>query len=642
MTLGDEASQPDSGNGSTNVQLQRALIRILIETGVGPAKTAALLQDWITVGGSFQAALIAGGEVDESAFYALLARNTGFRFLDEIESDRLVPYRADLIAALRKRDSERIVLYAHRSGEMLVLISPDLNQIEALTAFRVRHPVFARNLCFVPPRILRRRMLRASEQQMTRLAVDRLFVARPDFSARRTGALWQGVVPGLSLLLFPYGLWKYPGATLLALHLLAAIFFLSCIVLRLLAVSKAGMRYPARYALQPADQMPVYSVVVALYREANVVGDLIVALSKLRWPRSRLEIKLVCEADDNETIEAILAHRLSSIVEIIAVPPGLPRTKPKAITYALPAVTGDFVVLYDAEDRPHPDQLLEAWHRFRSSDGKLACLQAPLVVSNWRTNFLTRMFAFEYAALFRGLLPWLAHKNLFFPLGGTSNHFRRSILEPAGAWDPFNVTEDADLALRLTRLGYRSGLIDCPTLEDAPDDLGVWFKQRTRWMKGWMQCLTVHNRNLKETARDLGAKNYIVSQIIFAGVVFSSLLHPLLIVYVAGFFAKIVYSSSWNALTGFLFVLDVVNLTIAYLSFFLLGRRAVSKAEAGMVKPALVSIPAYWLLMSAAAWRALFQLVRAPHLWEKTPHRRAMRHAVASVRRPASTGRRRR
>jgi cellulose synthase/poly-beta-1,6-N-acetylglucosamine synthase-like glycosyltransferase len=238
-----------------------------------------------------------------------------------------------------------------------------------------------------------------------------------------------------------------------------------------------------------SHDFPVYSVLVALYKEVDVVPDLLVGLTQLRWPASKLEIKLVCEEDDPETIRAIKAHPLGSRVEVIVVPDTLPRTKPKALSYALPLTSGEFVVLYDAEDRPHPMQLLEAWHRFRDAGPDLACLQAPLQISNRGAGVIANMFGVEYAALFRRLLPWLAENRLMFPLGGTSNHFRRSALDEVGGWDPYNVTEDADLGLRLARFGYRADTISCPTLEDAPEDFRSWRLQRMRWFKGWMLIL---------------------------------------------------------------------------------------------------------------------------------------------------------
>lgn len=241
----------------------------------------------------------------------------------------------------------------------------------------------------------------------------------------------------------------------------------------------------AEISLPLSPDLPVYSVLVALYKEAEVVPDLLVGLGLLAWPRSKLEIKLVCEQDDAETIAAINVHPLRSFVEVILVPPSLPRTKPKALAYALRLSRGELIVLYDAEDRPHPMQLAEAWQRFQTAGRDLACLQAPLEIANRQENIIANMFGFEYAALFRGLLPWLADNRITLPLGGTSNHFCRDVLEEIGGWDPYNVTEDADVGLRLARHGYRCETLSCPTREQAPADFASWHRQRVRWFKGW-------------------------------------------------------------------------------------------------------------------------------------------------------------
>ena len=166
-----------------------------------------------------------------------------------------------------------------------------------------------------------------------------------------------------------------------------------------------------------------------------MLPQLLAALGRLQWPRSRLEIKLVCEADDIDTLEALKALPLEPCMEVVLVPPGLPRTKPKALSYALPLCSGEIVTLYDAEDRPDPLQLIEAWQRFSQEGPELACLQAPLVITNGEVGAVPLMFAFEYAGLFRGLLPWLGRRRLMLPLGGTSNHFRRAVLDEVGGWD---------------------------------------------------------------------------------------------------------------------------------------------------------------------------------------------------------------
>jgi cellulose synthase/poly-beta-1,6-N-acetylglucosamine synthase-like glycosyltransferase len=271
--------------------------------------------------------------------------------------------------------------------------------------------------------------------------------------------------------------------------------------------------------------LPVYSVLVPLYREQAVVGQLIASLERLNWPRSKLDIKLVCERDDFDTIGEIRARALPSNYELVLVPTGGPRTKPKALNYALQFARGEIIAVFDAEDRPHPDQLLEAWQAFQRGGDQLACVQAPLIIGNFRQNLLTRMFAFEYATLFRGLLPWLASQGLVIPLGGTSNHFRRSCLDQVGGWDAYNVTEDADLGMRLARFGYGIDVITRGTVEDAPVDYSVWHKQRTRWIKGWMQTWLVHGRNPYATWRELGWWRFVVNQIYTLGIIGSASIH---------------------------------------------------------------------------------------------------------------------
>ena len=236
-------------------------------------------------------------------------------------------------------------------------------------------------------------------------------------------------------------------------------------------------------------------------------------LRKLNWPASRLEIIFVCEEGDTETVSALGSAAKPAGSKIILVPAFGPQTKPRALSFALPAASGEFVVIYDAEDRPHPDQLMEAYARFQRESMLTACLQSPLVITNGRKGFLPRMFAFEYAALFGGLLPYLAAKARILPLGGTSNHFRRAILVEAAAWDPYNVTEDADLGTRLCRLGYNVGMLTLPTLEDAPKRLAQWLPQRTRWFKGWMQTWLVHMRAPARFTAETGFSNMLHFQI---------------------------------------------------------------------------------------------------------------------------------
>jgi len=264
----------------------------------------------------------------------------------------------------------------------------------------------------------------------------------------------QGFYAGLWFAALVSALIVMPVETLLVLHILLSLIYFASLGLRFAAFTRQQFAGPGPAALQPPkDGLPCYTVMVALYREAAVAEQPIASLVRLDWPPSLLDIKLVCEADDQETIAALKALKPARYFEIVEVPLAAPRTKPKALTYALAAARGEFLAVYDAEDRPHPQQLREAHARFRASPPELACLQAPLIITNARDSWISALFSLEYSGLFRGLLPMLARREMPLPLGGTSNHFRTDALRKAGGWDPFNVTEDADLGFRLDRLG---------------------------------------------------------------------------------------------------------------------------------------------------------------------------------------------
>jgi cellulose synthase/poly-beta-1,6-N-acetylglucosamine synthase-like glycosyltransferase len=292
------------------------------------------------------------------------------------------------------------------------------------------------------------------------------------------------------------------------------------------------------------------------------------------------------------------------------------------LAFALPLCRGAFVTVYDAEDRPHPGQLREAFAIFRRSPPEVACLQSALVVDNRHPNWLSRLFAIEYAALFDAVLPALAALAMPLPLGGTSNHFRRAALEDAGGWDPYNVTEDADLGLRLARFGYRSGTLDLPTREEAPTAFGDWLKQRTRWSKGWMQTWLVHTRNPLRLARDLGPRGFLGFNLISTGLIVSSLVYPiyLFLLLVAAIDPLRLWSDG-GAFAAMLTGINLFNLVAGYMAMAILGHRALRLRGREREAGALVLLPVYWLMTSLASYRALAQLLTRPHYWEKTPHR---------------------
>ena len=302
-------------------------------------------------------------------------------------------------------------------------------------------------------------------------------------------------------------------------------------------------------------------------------------------------------------------------------PAGGPQTKPKALAFALPFARGEFVTVYDAEDRPHPGQLREAYAAFAEAGPELACLQAGLVIGNADAGWLPLLFSIEYAALFDGLLPALAALRMPLPLGGTSNHFRRAALQAVGGWDPYNVTEDADLGLRLARFGYRSATLDAATLEDAPLALGPWLRQRTRWFKGWMQTWLVHTRHPVRLARELGPRGLLGFALVGTGMIVSSLIYPLYVATVIEMLTNpVALWGDGGVLAAMLVGANVFNLIAGYLAMAVLSNGALRLRGRGDEARGLVLLPLYWLLMSIASYRAIFELALRPHYWAKTPH----------------------
>jgi cellulose synthase/poly-beta-1,6-N-acetylglucosamine synthase-like glycosyltransferase len=327
------------------------------------------------------------------------------------------------------------------------------------------------------------------------------------------------------------------------------------------------------------------------------------------YPPELLDIKLVLEEDDGETIAAAKTLDLPAQFEIVLVPDGGPRTKPKAANYALTLARGDFLVIYDAEDRPEPDQLLKAVAMFRQQPRRTACLQARLNFYNVRHNWLTRMFALDYALWFDVLLPGLDRIAAPIPLGGTSNHFRTAILRDVGGWDAFNVTEDADMGIRLSQAGYRVAVLDSTTYEEAPVAFGAWLRQRSRWLKGHVQTWLVHMRDPWMLMRRAGLLGFVAFQLFLGGGVIFALVSPML--WLAFLVSLLLHSTALvpgNSL--------VIN------NIFLTYRAMIGPRRRGWheLAPYGLTVAAYWVMVSLAGYRGVMQLITRPFFWEKTAH----------------------
>ncbi|MGH6683912.1 MAG: glycosyltransferase family 2 protein, partial [Pseudolabrys sp.] len=411
-----------------------------------------------------------------------------------------------------------------------------------------------------------------------------------------------------------------PAAATFIVGIALAAIFLAWVGLRLTGAFVKWLAVATPAAL-PHNTLPVYTVIAALYREAASVDGLLTAIECLDYPAEKLDVIIAVEADDRETRAAITARANRTPITVIPVPAEGPRTKPKALNVALPFARGTFTVVYDAEDRPEPDQLRQALQIFRTSGDDLGCVQARLCIDNSADSWLAKLFTAEYAGQFDVFLPGLAALGLPIPLGGSSNHFRTATLREIGGWDPYNVTEDADLGMRLARFGLRSRMIDSTTHEEAPAHFGPWVRQRTRWFKGWMQTWLVHMRKPGRLLRDLGPAGFVTFQLIVGGNVLAALVHPLFIV--ALIYSLIngdAISRDDGTTVAVLGVVYGANVVIGYLASAFLGWLGLLRRGLSSIAWVLLLTPLHWLLLSLAAWRALCQLTFAPYTWEKTEH----------------------
>ncbi len=457
---------------------------------------------------------------------------------------------------------------------------------------------------------------------LLRKATNELFETSPQLSAKYRVTILQTLATLLFMAFVFAGFVFLPMSFgFLALNAAVGIFFLSVIALRLFCLlPERRSRVRAGKILNEPD-LPVYTVLVPVFRETAVLAQLLRALSRLNYPTGKLDIKIIVEETDLAMRRALGGYELPAHFETIIVPPGMPQTKPRALNYALQFARGSLLTIYDAEDIPEPNQLRAAARKFSGGQGNLACLQAKLAFFNSDENWLTQQFTAEYATLFGLILPALARYGLPLPLGGTSNHFRTDVLLKVGGWDPYNMTEDADLGLRLARAGYRTGVVESLTYEEASAQYPNWLRQRARWLKGFMQTWLVHMRDPAMITRELGAVGFWVLQSCTAGIFVSALFHPLLLLLTIAQFAILPHPSP--GASPLLIALGGLNLAVFVLGY---GVAMIAANQAlrrqGMMGWwfTLATMPFYWLLMSAAAWLALWQLIFSPHTWNKTEH----------------------
>ena len=537
----------------------------------------------------------------------------GMAFFTSVPSLPDAHARIDHLDALATLRSLRLMLY----DRDVLYLAPSFDELVNLRDYAAGHPQFQRTTCLVPASAIRAALGRMNEEEL-------LGDSRQRLSRRWPFALAHLDVGRAARLLFLSAL-----AILICLVALApwsadfvvlpmfGLLLLGPAVFRLIAVLTRQDTAPRPApALDDAD-LPVYSVLIPLCDEAQMVPQLARAMTAMRYPPEKLDIKFVVEARSRSTVEAVRAVLHDPRFELIVVPDAKPRTKPKACNYALPFVRGKYLVVYDAEDVPDPDQLRLAASAFAQAQN-VDCLQAELMIDNARENPLTGLFAGEYAGQFGVMMPALVKWELPIPLGGTSNHFSVRALREVGGWDAFNVTEDADLGARLARLRYRAAMLESRTWEEAPIGVRAWMRQRTRWMKGWMQTFIVHNRRPAALLKDLGWRGFTGFELYVGSLILSPILNT---VFLGSVLAHFVLTGTppftpVSLRSCFEFAVMVVG----YGAAFAVTVAGLGRAGQWRLIRVQALLPLYWVLHSIATIRAGYELMTRPHYWAKTTH----------------------
>jgi len=604
----DRAQPVVAAAGSAPLTLGMSLLR---DGLVPPHAMVTALADHARQRGRLADLLLRRGLLGEGPLYAALARYWQIGLADL----QRTPPDARLIDLFGARECLRDgVLPWRQVGDAVVVAVAD--PADFLKHRQRLERVFGRVIpAIAPPARLAEAVLAARGRSLALRA--ELRVPQHESCRDWEGGASRGLARWAVALLFLFVLFPRPMLTAL---LIWAVLTLTLTALLKLAALVATLRpQPPEPDNPPViARLPVVSVMVAMYREADIAPRLVRRLSKLDYPRELLDILLVVESHDHVTRNALARADLPGWMRVVVAPEGRVKTKPRALNYALDHCRGSIVGIYDAEDAPEPDQIRKVVNRFHRRGPDVACLQGVLDFYNPRTNWLATCFTIEYASWFRVVLPGLERLGLPIPLGGTTLFFRRDALEKLGGWDAHNVTEDADLGMRLARHGYRTELIPTTTMEEANCRALPWVKQRSRWVKGYMMTYASHMRDPVLLWRQLGAWQFAGFQLLFLGSLSQILLVPLLwSLWLLAFGLPHPLSGVMSGQVG-------VALTALFLSSEALGiavgltglRRSGHKINSMWVP----TLHLYYPLGALASYKAAWELVRKPFYWDKTSH----------------------
>lgn len=555
--------------------------------------------------------LAASGVLDETRLTHLAAVRSALMAIDPRETppDPRLADRWGIARCLKER-----ILPWHQTKTGTVILVPDLATFDTLRASlqSVFGPVAP---ALAAPSAMSQSLLSLRGPEIARLAETRVRPAdscRALDAARLSRGLLLTFLPMVALgLVWPYGL-------VALLYGWALLSLLAVTALKLAALVASLRHIPPPPAPAGDTILPVISVIVALYREADIAPRLVRRLERLDYPRDRLEILLVVEDNDQMTRRALLSADLPPWFRIVVAPGGTIRTKPRALNIALDQCRGSIVGVYDAEDAPEPDQLRRVAAGFAAAPPDVVCLQGMLDFYNSTSHPMARLFTLEYGAWFRVLLQGFDRMRLVLPLGGTTLFFRRGALDVLGAWDAHNVTEDADLGLRLARHGWRTTMLASTTFEEANCQPWSWVKQRSRWIKGYMMTWMVHNRAPRALWHELGPRRFLAAQVHFGGSLSQALLAPLFWLMwgmLAGLphpLQALLPPGLMSALVAGMLACGVADLACSFVASRRLGGRVSALW--------LCAQPFYNALATAAAYKALWELATRPFYWDKTTH----------------------
>ena len=599
----------------------------LVKSGLIPeGRVLHALEVQKRTGGRLGDILISKGMIGYFDLYRTLAKSQSFAFADLLKH----PPSQELLDPLDMHDYLRLLLIPWRNERGITTVALCDFTDEAIAWVKARYGSHAR-LVMTSPLDIRRTVEATYGVSLERASCLSLWRNLPHVSARHTFTLNQKqVITGGGFLALALALYQ-PSLAVLAIILLCQLTYtmtlmFKCWVFNASAHPPAIKRRSAkRWAetLESLDpqSLPIYTILIPMYKEAASLPGMLRTLGKLDYPSHKLDIKLILESDDHETFTAAQKLKPGYQFDIIRVPDGSIRTKPKACNYALKFARGEYVTIFDADDRPERMQLKKAVYTFRNSPPDVVCLQARLNYYNANDNLLTRFFSLEYMILFHFMLRGLEHLRIPIPLGGTSNHMSLKHLLEQGEWDPYNVTEDADLGTRFAARSYRTIMLDSITMEEAPVSVGAWIRQRSRWIKGYMQTWLVHMREPALLLKTLGWKGFIGFQFFIGLSTFTYLSAPVVWVLCVLWIGELLELHS-IAFPTWLACLTFTNIFFNLFSqwCFTLNCLPLYRGTTLPIYAAALLFPFYMVLHSIASYKALWQLFVRPHFWEKTTH----------------------